>query len=199
MLLMVAAEGVMEATEGAVRSMVTAADAWAVTGDALPASSATAPAAISGATVPSEQLPAVTVTEVPDAADTPKVQPVAVPVLVMSDEARPLMGSPNASVNGCDEEFVGVAGGVQVAVVGVRSIVVVAPSRLVAGPVLPAPSETASASRRGMSVPSEQAVTTTSIEVPVDADGVNTQPVAVPWFVKSAAVMPTTCSANDSG
>ena len=131
-------------------------------------------------TVPSEQLLRVTVTDVPLAADTPKVQPVAVPVLVKSPASMPVTASAKVSVNVCDAPFVGLVGGVHDAVVGVRSMVMVPASRSAAGPVLPAPSLTVPASRRSTTVPSEQLVTTRLTLVPVDADGVNTQPVAVP-------------------
>ena len=179
--------------------MVTAADACAATGLALPATSATAPAAICGMTVPSEQLLMVTVTEVPLAADTPKVQPVAVPVLVKSPASMPVTASAKVSVNACDALLVGLGGGVHDAVVGVRSMVTAAASRSATGPALLAASVTAPATSRGVTVPSEQPLTTTFTDVPVDADGVNTQPVAVPWFVKSAAAMPSADSPNVIG
>ena len=60
---MVADAGVMADTAGAVRSIVIAAEACAVAGLALPAASATAPGAICGITVPSEQLLTVTTTD----------------------------------------------------------------------------------------------------------------------------------------
>jgi len=76
----------------------------------------------------------------------------------------------------------------------VRSIVTEAASKLLAGPLLPAASETALAAKLKATVPSEQEETVTVIEEPEAADGVNTQPVAVPAFEKSAEVSPETAS-----
>jgi hypothetical protein len=73
----------------------------------------------------------------------------------------------------------------QVAVGAVRSIVTLAASVLDVGPVLPAVSVTPFAASRAITVPSEQLATVTVIEVPLEADGVNTQPVAVPVLEKS--------------
>ena len=64
--------------------------------------------------------------------------------------------------------------------------------RLDAGAVLPAESDTAEVASRNTTVPSEQEATVTVIEDPEAADGVKTQPVAVPVFEKSAAVKPLT-------
>ena len=58
------------------------------------------------------------------------------------------------------------------------------------GPVLPAESETEEAARRSTTVPSEQEATVIVIEEPEAAEGVKTQPVAVPALEKSAAVKP---------
>jgi len=55
---------------------------------------------------------------------------------------------------------------------------------------LPGASDTAEAANLSTTVPSEQDETVTVIEEPEAADGVNTQPVAVPVFEKSAAVNP---------
>ena len=64
--------------------------------------------------------------------------------------------------------------------------------RLDAGPLLPAESDTAEAASRNTTVPSEQEATVTVIEDPEAADGVKTQPVAVPVLEKSAEVKPLT-------
>jgi hypothetical protein len=62
------------------------------------------------------------------------------------------------------------------------------------GPLFPAVSVTPLATRRATTVPSEQLATVTVIELPLDADGVNTQPVAVPALEKSLDAMPDTLS-----
>ena len=61
---------------------------------------------------------------------------------------------------------------------------------LAAGPVLPAESETDANASFKITVPSEQEATVTVIEEPEAAEGVKTQPVAVPVFEKSAEVRP---------
>jgi hypothetical protein len=61
-----------------------------------------------------------------------------------------------------------------------------------AGPLLPAVSETALAAKLNTTVPSEQEETVTVIEEPELAEGVITQPVAVPVLLKSEAVRPVT-------
>jgi len=48
--------------------------------------------------------------------------------------------------------------------------------------------------RLAITVPCEQEETVIVIEDPEDAEGVNTQPVAVPVLLKSAAVNPETVS-----
>ena len=63
-----------------------------------------------------------------------------------------------------------------------------------AGPLLPAASETVLAARLNTTVPSEQEVAVTVIDVPEEAEGVKTQPVADPAFEKSAEVKPETAS-----
>ena len=73
-----------------------------------------------------------------------------------------------------------------------RSTVTEEASKLLAGPLLPAASETALAAKLKTTVPSEQEETVTVIEEPEEAEGVNKQPVAVPAFEKSAAVKPLT-------
>ena len=62
------------------------------------------------------------------------------------------------------------------------------------GPVLPAASLTELAASLPIKVPSEQEATTTVTTVPEEAEGVKTQPVAVPVLLKSAEVNPETVS-----
>ena len=75
-----------------------------------------------------------------------------------------------------------------------RSIVTDEASVFDAGPALPAVSVTEPEARRATTVPSEQLPTVTVITVPLEADGVKVQPVAVPWLEKSPAPMPDTAS-----
>lgn len=63
-----------------------------------------------------------------------------------------------------------------------------------AGPVFVAPSVTEFSAMRSCKVPSWHCVTTTLIEVPEDAEGVKTQPCAVPVFEKSELAIPVTDS-----
>ena len=81
---------------------------------------------------------------------------------------------------------------VQEAVGAVRSTVTEEASTLLAGPLLPAVSDIAEAASRSTTVPSEQEETVTVIDDPEAAEGVNTQPVAVPALLKSAEVNPET-------
>ena len=76
----------------------------------------------------------------------------------------------------------------------VRSIVTNDASLSAVGPVLPAVSVTPLAYRRATTVPLEQLATVTVIELPEVADGVKTQPVAVPVLAKSADSIPLTDS-----
>ena len=80
------------------------------------------------------------------------------------------------------------------AVGAVRSTVTEEASKLAAGPVLPAVSLTPEAASLNIKVPLEQEETVIVIEEPEDAEGVNTQPVAVPVLEKSAAVNPEIAS-----
>ena len=80
------------------------------------------------------------------------------------------------------------------AVGAVRSTVTEEASKLAAGPVLPAVSLTPEAASLNIKVPLEQEETVIVIEEPEDAEGVKTQPVAVPVFEKSAEVKPDTVS-----
>ena len=80
----------------------------------------------------------------------------------------------------------------QEAVAAVRSIFTEDASILLAGPLLPAASETEEAANLSTTVPAEQEATVTVIEEPEEAEGVKTQPVAVPVLEKSAEVKPET-------
>ena len=62
------------------------------------------------------------------------------------------------------------------------------------GPVLPAASLTELAASFPINVPSEQDEAVTVTDEPEEAEGVKTQPVAVPAFEKSAEVKPVTAS-----
>ncbi len=138
---------------GPVRSIVTAVAVAAVAGPVLPARSDTAPAARRGATVPSEQLLAVTVTEVPDVAEAANVQPVAVPAFEKSPGAMPDTDSLKVSVNAGAAADVGDAGEVHDAVGGARSTVTVGAVVEAPGNAVPEPSFTAFASSDRMTVP----------------------------------------------
>ena len=63
-----------------------------------------------------------------------------------------------------------------------------------AGPPLPAESVTDVDAKLNTTVPSEQEAAVTVIEEPEDAEGVKTQPVAVPVLEKSAEVRPEMAS-----
>ena len=90
-------------------------------------------------------------------------------------------------------ELVGEVGDeVQVAVGAVRSTVTEGALSPADGAALPAESETALAASLNTTVPSEQEVAVTVIDEPELAEGVNTQPVADPVLLKSAAVKPLT-------
>jgi hypothetical protein len=68
----------------------------------------------------------------------------------------------------------------------------------VVGPVLPAASVAPFAAKCGMIVPAEQLVSVTVRIAPASVPGANTQPVAVPVWVKSPAATPVTDSENVS-
>ena len=88
---------------------------------------------------------------------------------------------------------------VNVGAVATRSIVTVEATASEAGPLLPDTSSTPPAASFRFTVPSVHELTDTVIEVPVDADGVNTQPVAVPELLeKSDEMRPLTLSLNVS-
>ena len=63
-----------------------------------------------------------------------------------------------------------------------------------AGPLLPARSLTALPASLNITVPAEQEETETTIDEPELEAGLNTQPVAVPVLLKSAAVKPVMAS-----
>ena len=75
-----------------------------------------------------------------------------------------------------------------------RSAVTEGADKATRGPVLPAESVTERAVSLNTTVPSEQEVAVTVIDVPEEAEGVKTQPVADPAFEKSAEVKPETAS-----
>ena len=83
---------------------------------------------------------------------------------------------------------------VQEAVGAVRSIVTAEASILLAGPLLPAASETEEAASLNTTVPAEHEATVIVIEEPEAAEAVKAQPVAVPVLLKSAAVRPEIAS-----
>jgi hypothetical protein len=83
--------------------------------------------------------------------------------------------------------------GAVVVVVGVGTVSIVTDEALTpdTGPVMP-DADTAPAAIRATTVPSDEHATPTVIVVPDPADGVNTQPVAVPVLEKSPAAIPVT-------
>ena len=76
------------------------------------------------------------------------------------------------------------------AVGAVRSTVTEEAEEAATGPLLEAESLTELAANRKTTVPSEQEETVTVTEEPEAAEGVKTQPVAVPVLEKSAEVRP---------
>ncbi|MCX6392033.1 MAG: hypothetical protein NTX95_06030 [Actinobacteria bacterium] len=80
----------------------------------------------------------------------------------------------------------------------VVSRVIVGPSAIVVGLVLPAASVAPFAAMCGMIVPAEQLVSVTVRVLPESVPGANTQFVAVPVCVKSSAATPVTDSENVS-
>ena len=189
-----------DGTVGAVRSIVIVAPVEAEAGPVLPAASETALTARRGMTVPSEQPVTVTVRELPESASRAKVHDVAVPVFEKSPAATPVTDSENVSVYDSDAAFVGDAvTAVNDETVGaVVSRVIVGPSAIVAGPVLPAASVAPFAAKCGITVPPEQLVSVTVRVLPESVPGAKTQPVAVPVCVKSPAATPVTDSENVS-
>jgi hypothetical protein len=115
----------------------------------------------------------------------------------MSDAVKPDTGSFAVTVNDKLAEFVNVEGFCENDNTGAPdtpSTYRDAAATADAGPVLPAASTTASAANCSTNVPSPHPVTATLIVVPDDAAGVNTHPVAVPVFEKSAAARPLIAS-----
>ena len=82
------------------------------------------------------------------------------------------------------------------AVGALRSIVTELAASEEAGELLPVLSVVAPAARDNVNDPSEQEEATTVKLVPELAEGVNTQPVAVPVFEKSAGVRPEMLLSN---
>jgi hypothetical protein len=187
-------------TVGAVRSIVTVAPVEAEAGPVFDAASLAAPTASCGMTVPALQPVIVTVRELPASAPGSNTHEVAVPVCEKSPAATPVTASENVRVYEIDDAFVGVeVTAVNDETVGaVVSRVIVGPSAIAAGPVLPAASVAPFAAKCGMIVPAEQLVSVTVRVAPVSAPGANTQPVAVPVCVKSPAATPVTDSENVS-
>ena len=75
-----------------------------------------------------------------------------------------------------------------------RSTVTEDAATSLAGPALPAESETTEAAKARTTVHSEQEAAVTVIDEPEAAEGVITQPVAVPVLLKPAEVRPLTAS-----
>ena len=75
-----------------------------------------------------------------------------------------------------------------------RSTVTEEAATSLAGPALPAESETAEVAKARTTVPSEQEAAVTVTDEPEVAEGVMTQPVAEPVLLKSAEVRPETAS-----
>jgi hypothetical protein len=181
-------------TVGAVRSIVTVAPVEAEAGPVFDAASLAAPTASCGMTVPALQPVIVTVRELPESAPGSNTHEVAVPVCEKSPAATPVTASENVRVYEIDDAFVGVeVTAVNDETVGaVVSRVIVGPSAIVAGPVLPAASAAPFAAKCGITVPPEQLVSVTVRVLPESVPGAKTQPVAVPVCKKSAAVTPVT-------
>ena len=180
---------------GAVVSTVTEEASTAAAGPALEEVSATEPAASRKTTVPAEQEETVTVIEEPEAAEGEKEQPVAVPAFEKSAEVRPVTDSEKVRVYAREAAPAGEEGVAdQEAVGAVRSSVTEEAAAAVAGPPLPAESVTDVDAKLNTTVPAEQEEAVTVIDDPEAAEGVNTQPVAVPVLEKSAEVRPVTDS-----
>jgi hypothetical protein len=135
------------------------------------------------------------VIEEPEAADGVKTQPVAVPALLKSSLPTPLTDSEKPSGNESAALLEGLEGAEpQVALGVVRSIRTREAVAAEEGPLFAALSLTARAAKRTTTVPSEQEAIVTAIDDPEAAEGVKTQPVAVPVLLKSAEVRPLTAS-----
>ena len=120
---------------------------------------------------------------------------MAVPVLLKSAAVSPATASENPSGNESDALLEGLEGAdPQVALGAVRSIRTRDAEAAEEGPLFAALSLTARAAKRTTTVPSEQEAIVTVIDEPEAAEGVKTQPVAVPVLLKSAEVRPLTAS-----
>jgi hypothetical protein len=175
----------------------------AVAGPVLFTASVTLPALRRGISVPSEQLVTVMVRLVLAAivaAAGVNTQPVAVPAFSKSAAAIPEVASLNLVVKATFvAEVCAPATVVAISVTAGPAIsrVIEVATRLLAGPGIPTRSFTLPAARVNTTVPEEQPVTVTATAVAAVAvalAGLNTQPVAVPVFVKSAAARPVTPS-----
>jgi len=145
--------------------------------------------------VPSPHSVATILIDEPAAAEGVKVQPVAVPALLKSSLLIPLTDSEKPSGNESAALLEGLEGtDPQVALGAVRSIRTREADAAEEGPLFAALSLTARAAKRVTTVPSEHEATVTVIDEPEDAEGVKTQPVAVPVFEKSAEARPLTTS-----
>ena len=185
---------------GGVTSMVmVSVTLTVVVGPAFEAASSTEPDARSRPRVPLVGDPADRVTVYgpsPEPETESTVHPVDVPVGVNADAMSPVTGELKVTRNVAGPELVGDVPVLTNALTpgAVRSMVMAGASCAAAGPVLPAASVTASATRRATTVPSEQPVAVTVMLAPDAAEGVNVQPVAVPWLAKSPDAMPLTDS-----
>ena len=180
---------------GAVVSTVTEDASTAAAGPALEEVSATEAAASRKTTVPAEQEVTVTVIDEPAAAEGVNTQPVAVPVFEKSAEVRPVIDSEKVRVYAREAAPAGEEGeAVHEAVGAVRSTVTEKAAAAVAGPPLPAESVTDVDAKLNTTVPAEQEAAVTVTDEPEAAEGVKTQPVAVPVLEKSAEVRPEMAS-----
>lgn len=167
-------------------------------GPALLEESDTELAASRTVTAPSDVHTTDTVTEVPEAADGVKLQPVAAPevaTLLKSPEVTPDTLSLNARVYERVREFDD-PGTVHEAVGGVTSttVMVVLAVAAVAGPRLPDVSEAPLTAKTGMTVPGPHPDTVTVLVEPESEPGLKVHPVAEPAFEKSPDATPVTDS-----
>jgi hypothetical protein len=154
---------------------------------------------VSGTVVAEADMPTVVVVR---DAPPPPVTPEAGAMVVVTDTAP----AGSVVVAACDTgevvEVTTVVDDAETVVVVVAVVVSIVTEDAVApldGPVLEAASRTVLDPSLAMTVPSEVHVTETVIEVDVDAaDGVNTQPVALPRLEKSPDAIPVTDSENVS-
>jgi hypothetical protein len=146
-------------------------------------------------TVPSDEHTTETVIAAEAAADGVKTQPVAVPVLEKSPAAMPDTGSVKVNVYDNVRDAEGVEGAVHVASGTAELIKIVVATSALTGPLFKDKSVTAFEASRAITVPSDEHTTDTVMEGDAEAaEGVKTQPVAVPVLEKSPAAMPETLS-----